>query len=173
MLLLFSIYRCLGLSLIEILIALSIVIILTVATVPTFINLYQEHHLKSYIQNLNYVLQYARSEAIKNNQTVYVNFQTGDNWCYGINAGTNCSCNVATSCGLGTYVAPRSQDLSLSTSGLSNQSLTFEGTHGATNTSSTLTFSLYGKTSSITIKITALGNLQYCSSTYSEYPTCS
>ena len=155
-------------------IVLSIIIILTIAAVPGFISLYQERHLVSEAQNLYYALQYARSEAIKNNQTVYVFFQTGDSWCYGMNPNTTCNCNTTNSCTLGTDAVSKTQGLSLTTTGLTNNNtLTFEGTHGLTNITSTVTFTIYGKTPSATLKISPLGNMQICSATLSGYPTCS
>lgn len=161
-----------GLNLIELIVALAIVIILTLAAVPSFISLFQEYHLSTTTENLYYVLQYARSQAIETNQTVYVNFHTGDSWCYGVNAGSTCNCTVANNCGLGTYSAPQSQVLTLSLSGIMGNNISFEGSHGATYSTSTVTFTLYGGTNAIGIDISQLGNMQMCSSTISGYPAC-
>lgn len=161
-----------GMSLIEILVMFAIIIILTVAAIPSFISLYQKHHLMTTVQNLNYVLQFARSTAVQNNQTVYVVFQTGDNWCYGMNAGATCNCATPNSCGLGTYSRPKTQDLSLTTTGMTSNTLTFDAIRGATNTTSTVTFTIYNQTPSGTLKISPLGNMQICSSTISGYSAC-
>lgn len=161
-----------GFSLFEFMIALSIVIILTIIAVPVFIKVYQEYHVSTATQHLYQVLQYARTSAIQKNQTVYVNFQTGDSWCYGVNPGSSCSCNVANSCTLGSYSATKTQDLTLSTSGLSGGNLTFEGTHGAANITSTITFTQYSGTTALGINVTPFGNLQLCSSTISGYSAC-
>lgn len=161
-----------GFTLFEFMITLSIVIILTVIAVPVFIQVYQEYQVSTATQNLYQVLQYARSAAIENNQTVYINFQTGDNWCYGVNAGSSCSCNVANNCTLGSYSAPKTQDLTLATTGLTGSNLTFEGTHGAANVTSTITFTKYSGTTALGIDISPFGNLQLCSSTISGYSAC-
>lgn len=160
-----------GINLAELLIALTIVTILAVAAIPTFLSLHQEYHLTTNINSLYYVLQYARSVSIKNNQTVYVNFSSGDSWCYGIKAGSTCNCTVANSCTLGTYSAPATQDLSLSTTGLNSNTLQFSGVHGGARVS-TITFTLYGLTPSMGVSIGALGNMRVCSNQISGYPAC-
>lgn len=162
----------LRLSLIEFLLAFIIIIALTVAAIPIITNFYQKYRVTTQIQNLNHVLQYARNEAIKTHQTIYVNFQTGDNWCYGVNAGSACTCSTVNSCSLGSYSATKPHELTLAASALIKNSLTFEGKHGATNTPTTITFTLFGNTPSIGIKVTSLGNMQYCSSNYSGYIAC-
>jgi len=153
-------------------IALSVVIILTITAVPAFIQAYQEYHVSTTTQQLYQVLQYARSAAIENNQTIYVNFQVGDNWCYGVNAGSSCSCNIANNCTLGSYSAPKVHDLTLSTTGLTGNNLTFEGTHGAANVTSTITFTLYGGTVALGMDVTPFGDMQLCSSTIHGYSAC-
>jgi len=156
----------------ELIITLSIVVILATAATPSFLSFYQNKRLTSTAETLFNALQYARSEAVKQNATIYVRFQTGDNWCYGINSGSSCNCATPSSCNLGTYTAPSSQQLSLSTSGLTNNIVQFEGTHGAANTNGTVTFTLYGQTTLITTTIGRLGNLQTCSTGISGYTGC-
>jgi prepilin-type N-terminal cleavage/methylation domain-containing protein len=166
---LFKINYSRGLTLIELLISLTIVGILIMAAVPTFISMYQEYRLGTNIQNVYYVLQYAKSAAIKNNQTIYVNFNNGTAWCYGMKANSTCDCTQANNCTLGTYSAPTTQDISLSTTGLNNNTLQFDGTHGSASTS-TITFTLGSNT--ISVSIGALGNMRICSNQISGYPTC-
>lgn len=161
-----------GINLIELLVALSIVIILTVIAIPSFREMYIEYRLTTAAQKLYYVLQYARSEAIKNNTTVYAVFQTGSTWCYGANVNATCNCSVANNCGLGAESSSTLPDVSLSTTGMNGNNLHFEGTHGSTYTASTVSFSFTGDTKSITLKIGSLGNMQICSGTVSGYPTC-
>lgn len=167
----FAIRNNAGLSLIELLVTLTIIIILTMTAVPSFLTLYREHQLTSNIQNLHYTLQFARSSAIKSNQTVYVHFKTGNNWCYGANLGTSCDCSAANSCTL-SHFQFTNQALSLSTSGLASNTLSFESTRGATNKNSRITFSLSGKSTAVSLNVSALGNMQYCSSTLDGYATC-
>lgn len=161
-----------GINLIELLVALSIVIILTVIAIPSFRDMYIEYRLTTAVQKLYYVLQYARSEAVKNNTTVFAVFQTGSNWCYGANVNASCNCSVANNCALGAESASTLPDVSLSVTGMNGNNLQFEGTHGSTYVASTVTFSFVGQTSTITLKIGSLGNMQICSATISGYPTC-
>jgi Tfp pilus assembly protein FimT len=161
-----------GYGLIEVLLIMAIVIILTVAAVPTFLDLYQRYHLSSTAQQLRYTLQYAKSAAIKNNQTIYFVFQTGDNWCYGLNAGATCNCSIANSCTLGTVAATKTQDLTLSLSSIVSP-IQFVGVNGTTLTSGVIYFTIYGQSNAIGVKMNGLGNAKLCSSTLSGYPTCS
>ncbi|MDR3491229.1 MAG: GspH/FimT family pseudopilin [Gammaproteobacteria bacterium] len=162
-----------GVNLIELLVVTAIVIILTLAAIPLFTEFMQEYRLKSAVQSLYYSMQYARSEAVKENQTIYVGFQTGDSWCYGINPSTICTCSTPSGCSLGTTTAPRSQSLTLTATGLTTNALQFEGTRGAAGASSVLTFTVYGGTQTMSIKVTGLGNMTICSPNVSGYPACS
>ena len=164
-----KIYHSQGITFAELLIALAIASILILVGVPAFISFYQEYRLSSNTEKLYYALQYARSASIKNNQAVYVYFNTGTAWCYGINAGATCNCNIANNCGLGTYSASTTQDYSLSTTGLTGNTLIFDGTHGSASVS-TVTFTLNSNTMSVSIG--ALGNMRVCSNQMSGYPTC-
>lgn len=161
-----------GITLLELIISLTIIIILTVTAVPLFFELYKNHRLASTAESLYYTLQFARSEAVKRNSNVYVSFTTGDSWCYGVNVGSTCNCATSGSCSLGSVSAPSSQTLSLSAVGLGGSYVYFEGTHGAANASGSLTFTLYGGSNLITTSIGRLGSLQICSTGLSGYTSC-
>jgi len=164
--------REIGLTLIEALMVLAVIIILTVIAVPSFISFFQERRLTLTAENMLYALQVARSEAIKRNTTVYVSFQTGDNWCYGINTGSSCTCSNPASCNLGTASAAQSQQVTLTTTGIGGANLQFEGSRGASNVNGAkVTFTLYGQSTSISVLIPVLGSLQLCSS-ISGYQVC-
>ena len=161
-----------GFTLLELLVVLGVTIILTLVSVPTFVSLVQRHRLTATAENFYYELQYARTEAIKRNATVYVSFTTGDNWCYGVNVGSNCNCGTAGSCSLGTVSANAPQQVSISQSGYGNGYIAFEGTHGGANASGSVTFTLYQQTSLITISIGLMGNAQMCSTGIGGYTAC-
>jgi len=161
-----------GVTLIEFVIILIIIVILTVIAVPTFITFYKTHRLKSTTEALYYALQFARTEAVKRNTTVYVSFTTGDSWCFGVNPGSSCNCGTAGSCTLLTVSAPQAQQISLSQSGYNSNYVYFEGTHGAANASGSLTYTLFGQTPLVKIKLGAMGNLQMCSTGVSGYTAC-
>jgi Tfp pilus assembly protein FimT len=161
-----------GVTIIELLTIMGVTIILTVLAVPSFISTIQTHRIRANAENLYYTLQYARSEAIKRNTTVYVSFITGDNWCYGLNTGSACTCTTPSGCNLGAYQTSSTQQTSLSVSGYNSNTIEFESTHAAANASGAITFTLYGKTSLIKISIGRLGNLQMCSTGISGYLAC-
>jgi prepilin-type N-terminal cleavage/methylation domain-containing protein len=164
---LLGIKRCQGVSFLELLVVLSIIAILTMMAVPAFTSFLENKRLVATNQNLYYALQLARSEAVKRNTTVYFVMQTGDNWCYGSNPGS-----TAGSCALGSVTTPRAQQTTLSTTGIVSNTIQFEGTRGSIGSSSLITFTLYGQSINMSVKITALGNLSLCSSTVSGYSAC-
>jgi type IV fimbrial biogenesis protein FimT len=161
-----------GFTLIEVLVALAIIFILALVSIPSFINLIQSRRLSTAAEQLYNTLQYARTEAIKRNANVYVSFITGDSWCYGVNLNSACNCSIPNNCGLGSEAAPESQKLSLTTSGLSGNSIYFESTHAAANAAGSITYTVYGGTPLVTISVGRLGNLQMCSNSLSEYTSC-
>ncbi len=161
-----------GFTLIELIVTLIIIVILTLVAIPLFTSLIQEHRVIGQAENLYYSLQYARSEAVKRNATIYVSFSTGSSWCYGLNVGSACNCTIANNCGLETVSAPAAQETSLSTSGLTNNAISFEGTHGAASSTGSITFTVYGGTSLITISIGTMGGLQMCSTGIGGYQAC-
>jgi type IV fimbrial biogenesis protein FimT len=158
-----------GLSFIELILVMVIVAILAAIAIPHFLAQTQQHRLVTNIEGLYYNLQFARSEALKQNRSVYVSFQTGSAWCYGLNAGSACNCNNPSSCSLGSYT-PTASLTTLSLSGLNN--IVFESSRGTANAAGTITLTVSGGTLSVGIDVGNLGNLQLCSNTISGYPTC-
>lgn len=149
-----------GFNLLELIVSLAVISALALITLPSVVSTIKTHRLAATAEKLYNDLQYARSEAVKTNSTIYVSFQTGDSWCYGINSGSACNCSVASNCNLGSGRPPASQTTSLSVSSGYSSGLQFEGTRGAANSSGTITFTLYGQTTTKTITIGRLGGLQ-------------
>lgn len=160
-----------GFSLIELLIVIALVGIIAIVSVPSYVSYLQTNRLKNATQLLYQTLYFARTEAIKRNATVYVSFQTGSSWCYGSNPNAVCSCNVANSCTIGTTQSPGSNQLSLSTSGLTNNAVNFEPTHGAASGNPTITLTAPNGMA-MGIKVGYLGSLTICSSSVTGYPAC-
>jgi len=162
-----------GFNLFELLIVLAIVSILAIVAVPSFLNYLQTNRLIGATQGLYYALQYARGTAMKTDSTIYVSFQTGNNWCYGINSGSACTCSTANSCKLGSTQAPNAGQLTLSATGLTANSLQFEPNHGAADASSTITLTITGQSTAMSIQVGLLGSLFLCSSQLAGYQSCS
>jgi type IV fimbrial biogenesis protein FimT len=161
-----------GITLIELLIMLTVVMILTLLSIPLFTSIIQHYRITTAVENLYSSLQYARSESIKRNTNVYVSFTTGDSWCYGINTSSACDCTTAGSCNLGSVSSSAPQLLTLSTTGLSSNSFYFDSTHGGASSAGTITYTLYGQTSLVTTSISRLGNIQTCSTNINGYTAC-
>jgi len=96
-----QIYFNKGVTLIELLIALSIVVIIAGYSITSFSSYMERQKLKAAGETIFADLRLAQSESIKRNQTVYVDFETYEGgWCYGVNVGSECSCNTKNSCQL-------------------------------------------------------------------------
>lgn len=161
-----------GVTLLELMIMLAIIIIITVVSVPLFTSIIQNFRLSATADELYSALQNARTEAVKRNATVYVSFVTGDSWCYGLNVGSACTCTTPSGCSLGTTSATKAGLISLATTGLTNNIINFEGTHGAANATGSITLTLFGGTNLMTISVGRFGSLQICSTGVSGYTAC-
>ena len=161
-----------GFTLLELLVVLAIIAILGALTLPSLLGFNQEHKTADTAQSLYYALQYARSEAVLQNTTVYVNFQTGLSWCYGVNATSNCNCAVPNSCALQVVTAPASQTTNLTATGLVNNSVSFEPTHGAAGARSVITFTYTGTTTAMSVEVPIMGSVVLCSTTIAGYSAC-
>lgn len=167
------ILRQLGVSLLELLIAISIVIALTLISIPLFTSFIKNYRLTGTANDLFYHLQYAKTQAVKLNTNVYVSFSTGSTWCYGINSGSACNCTIANNCNLGMVSYASANQLSLSVSGFASNNIIFEPIHGAANSTGTVTFTLYGVSSPlITTTVSRYGSITVCSTGLSGYIAC-
>ena len=162
-----------GVTLIELLVVLTMIGILTLLAIPSVSYFLKNHRLIELSDKLYYDLQEARSEAVKNNVTVYVTFQTGDSWCYGINSGSSCNCSLPSTCNIGSSSMANPGQISLSVSGLASNTVQFEGTRGAANNSGSVTLAFYDdSTSLIKISIGKMGGVQMCSTKVGNYTAC-
>jgi Tfp pilus assembly protein FimT len=161
-----------GLSIFELLTMIAIVAILVIVAVPSFIYFQQLNRINTLAQNLYYNLQYARTEAIKRNSSIYVTFSNGSNWCYGINAGSACTCATPANCNLGATTSNNTQ-ATLSSSGLVSNSIIFEPNHGGSNTQATVSYTVTGGTQAVSVQVGLSGSVQTCSNNVSGYQACS
>lgn len=161
-----------GITLIELLVMLAIVTVLALLSIPLYKDLSDHYRITTAVQQLYSALEYARTEAVKRNTSVYVSINIGDTWCYGINTGSACACTNPSSCNLGAFSASAPQLLTLSATGLSSGAFYFDSIHAGASNTVTLTYTLYGQTSLITTTISRMGSISTCSTGISGYSSC-
>lgn len=87
-----------GVTLIELMIVIVIAAILLALAVPAFQDAIDRNRLKAVTDTLYGDFQFAKSEAIKRNQRIVVDFTTsnaGATWCYGLRLNaTSCDCTI-------------------------------------------------------------------------------
>jgi len=82
-----------GVTLVELLIAIAVLGILVALALPSFQGLIERKNLEGAAEKLFADLQFAKSEAIKRNLPVNINFNnSGSNWCYGMKINASCDC---------------------------------------------------------------------------------
>ncbi len=88
-----------GFTLTEMAVTVAVLAILAAIAVPSFQSTIDKRRLIGAAEQLYGDLQYARSEAIKGNRTLGVNFTViGTTWCYGMDdtpTATVCDCNTS------------------------------------------------------------------------------
>ena len=161
-----------GITLIEFLITLAILVIFAVISTPLFRTFLRNYRITGPAENIYAALQYARTEAIKQNRTIYVSFVTGDNWCYGLNATNACNCTIAGNCTLGHFQADVPQRSVLTMAGFAGNTIQFESTRAAANASGTIRLTEYGGTTYVEIAVGKLGGLKICSNNITRFGTC-
>jgi len=82
-----------GLTLVELMIAIAVVGVLLTIGLPSFSNMIDTNRLKGAAETLYGNIQRARSESIKRNDDIYVNFSADGSatWVYGVSNVTGCT----------------------------------------------------------------------------------
>jgi len=173
-----------GVTLIELMIVIVITAILAAISVPAFQDTIDRNRLRAITDVLNGDFQFAKSEAIKRNQPLIVDFTTsngGATWCYGMKMNaSNCDCTVTNPAASNACVIDnvlkvvRSTDYFGVSMSFSADPVTFENVRGTVSPASTV--SLTSQQSKETrVSVTALGRILICSpagtNNISGYPT--
>lgn len=86
-----------GFTLNELIMVIALVAIIATLAVPSMKGFIDTSRLKSASEAIAGDLQLARSEAVKRNTSISVNFDAdgSSTWCYGIDENTGCDCNLS------------------------------------------------------------------------------
>lgn len=165
-----------GYTLVELLITLTIIGITLALTGTLLRDNYARQKLKQAGWTLYSDIKYAQSLASAKNTNVYLNYQTGSNWCYGFSDASSCTCSTANSCqvnGVEKVVKAASfNNVTLTASGFSTTNLIFESSRGVTTTG-TGNFIFSRGNFSIQVQENNSNRLILCSNNISGFPACS
>lgn len=164
-----------GFSLLELMVTVSIVSILIVVAVPSFVDLHDRYRLKGAVDSLYADLQFSRSESVRRNDDVFVAFTTGANWCYGLDSVSACTCGTAGDCNIKVVSAGDYPAVRLYSTTFSGNATSFKPRLGTVSAGGTLVFqSTEGKEARVVVS--PLGRARRCSpagaANIAYYPSC-
>lgn len=163
--------RQVGVTLIELLIVITIAAILLALALPSFQDTIDRNRLKAATDTLYGDFQYAKSEAIKRNQPVVVDFTTsnaGATWCYGFRLNAiSCDCTITNASTVNACVIDSVLKVARSTdhSGVTMTAPTdpiFDNVRGTVSPAGTITLNS-AKGKETRIAVTTLGRIIACS----------
>jgi len=168
-----------GMTLLEVIITMSILAILVGASAPYISDIMERQKLKAAGETIFADLRLAQSEAIKRNQTIFVDFKTSaSDWCYGTNVGNSCDCGTPGQCQIDNIDkvvrGERFKGISLQKAKFAgNKSYTaFDPLKGFALADGVKNGSIWLKSSNgtqLAIIVNRLGRIRFCSPTMNEY----
>ncbi len=91
-----------GFTLVELMVTVAVISILASVAVPAYQNMIETRRVVAATEGIYAQMQFARSEAIKLNQDLYVSVRTSTPWCLGItDNASGCDCSSANACTYG------------------------------------------------------------------------
>ncbi|MDN3919774.1 GspH/FimT family protein [Roseateles violae] len=82
-----------GFTLLELAAVLAILAIVLAAAVPSYAQFLQRQQLRGAADALLLDLRHARQLSVQTRKPVFVSFNPGKNWCWGVSSGQPCDCN--------------------------------------------------------------------------------
>jgi prepilin-type N-terminal cleavage/methylation domain-containing protein len=129
-----------GFTLVEMIVTVAVLAILLTAGIPAFQSTLDKRRLTGAVEQLYSDLQFARSEAIRQNKRVTVYFTSTSAWCYGMDVepSSDCDCNSAPgNCTVGGVQKVVSgtdfRNVTLSNNTFASNNVTFDPRRGTAN----------------------------------------
>lgn len=171
-----------GISLFEILVTIGIVGILAGLSIPSFVDFLAKKRLAAAATALHSELNQARAWSIKSNSTVFLTFNNGNNWCYGVSDSNNqCDCSTNNGCqvnGLnhmsggtiyrGISMSTTVSTVTTTTGAVYNQ---IDPRRGMPQNSTTITLTNTNN-DTVVIGMRATGRVSVCSNNLNQFPDC-
>lgn len=172
-----------GVTLIELMIVIVITAVLLTLAIPAFQDTIDRNRLKAVTDTLYGDFQFAKTEAIKRNENIVIDFTTsngGATWCYGLKpSATSCNCNqtsvsAADACVIDNVLkVVKSTDYS-SVSVTPSADFSFGNVRGTVNSGNVTLNSARAKETKVVLS--GLGRIRLCSTSgtanVSGYPVC-
>lgn len=178
-----------GVTLIELMIVIVITAVLLTFAIPAFQDTIDRNRLKAVTDTLYGDFQFAKTEAIKRNEQIIVDFTTsngGATWCYGLKpSATSCNCNqtsvsAADACVIDNVLkVVKSTDyssVSITPAGIVSPAadFSFDNVRGTVNGGNVTLNSARAKETKVVLS--GLGRIRICSTSgtpnVSGYPVC-
>jgi prepilin peptidase dependent protein A/type IV fimbrial biogenesis protein FimT len=93
-------HHIMGLTLLELLITISILVLLVTLGAPAITSIQKNMQLRGAAQSSYFAFQQARASAITKSVDVTIAFQAGENWCAALSDTGVCNCAIASECTL-------------------------------------------------------------------------
>ena len=154
-----------GLTLIELMIAIVILAIVMAIAAPSMLEFRERKQLRGAAEALYSNLYYARSEALKKNSNIFVNFSAGNDgaWCVGLDDTAACNCNTANDCQIDAadkVVDGADYPAVDMTHDFTGNGTRFESRRGAANVTGTATFTI-GSGDQRQVLVSVIGRVRY------------
>ncbi|MFW5450458.1 MAG: GspH/FimT family pseudopilin [Methylophagaceae bacterium] len=151
-----------GFTLIELMIVVAVLGILVAIALPSFQKIIEKRRLVGAADNLTAAIQYARSEAIKQNQTVRFQFNTAS-WCTGVDdAGSDCDCTTPATCTINSVQKIVSgsdyANVTLAVAGFTGTDIDFDPRQGLPSDNGVFTLDINGQSKTVTLN--AIGRIK-------------